>query len=75
MTQGPILNGHDGTGGDVAIRHAWGLVMDAAGEALATHGLPRSERADLLELWRGAAEIAQRPCLSLASPAASRSSR
>lgn len=69
--QGPILNGHDGGGADsdVAIRRAWGMVMDAAGEALTTPGLPPGDRADLLDLLRGASEIAQRPTLSLARPA------
>ena len=69
--QGPILNGHDGGGTDAeaAARRAWRLVLDAAGEALTTPGLPPDDRADLLDLWRGAAEIAQRPCLSLLSRA------
>ena len=68
--QGPILNGHDGDGTDaeVAVRRAWGIVMEAAGEALTTPGLPPDDRDSLLRIWRASAEIAQRPSLFLARP-------
>jgi hypothetical protein len=51
-------------GGDLAdesaTRRAWGAVMDGASEALATPGLPSSDRSDLLEILTCAAEISGR---------------
>ncbi len=43
-----------------AVRRAWSAVMDGTSAALATPGLPSSERSDLLEILTCAAEIAGR---------------
>jgi hypothetical protein len=46
--------------GDGATERAWSAVMDGCSEALATPGLPSTERADLMEILTSAAEISGR---------------
>lgn len=53
-----LLRGGDE--GGQPVREAWGAVMDGARTALATPGLPSSERCDLMEILTASAEIAGR---------------
>ncbi len=49
---------------DAAASRAWGLVMDAFGEALKVPGLPPGDREDLLVCHRYAAQAAGRPVVA-----------
>ena len=56
---GDLLPIRAGAGEGAAAAAAWGRVAAAASAAAATPGLPPDDRADLLDLWRGATEIAE----------------
>lgn len=66
-TQGPILKGHVGGGGDdpeSAIAAAYAAVADGYEVALTVTGLPLEEAECLRACLRAARELAQRPQLS-----------